>query len=107
VKEREKTSTQSAAPSASLPEDVLAAARRHPETDWRRFPQFEQTFASSDAMKEVMAKIEKTCRQLEKFRQTGTAREKTRAQSAMQAYGRTLDLVRKLNDLREKEMQAK
>jgi hypothetical protein len=107
VKEKQKPSTRSVTPSEPLPDDVLAAAQRHPETDWRRFPQFEQSFASAEAMADMMEKIEKTCRNLEQFRQTGTAREKARAQSAMRAYGRTLELVRKLDDLRAKQTPPK
>jgi hypothetical protein len=107
VKEKQKRPTESGTAPASVPKDVLAAAQRHPETDWRRFPQFEQSFASSEAMADTIAKIEKTCRSLEQFRQSGTAREKARAQSAMRAYGRTLELVRKLDDLRTKQTQSK
>lgn len=107
MKEKQKPSTKSVTLSASVPEDILAVAQRHPETDWRRFPQFEQSFASFEAMADIMAKIEKTCRNLEQFRQTGTAREKARAQSAMRAYGRTLELVRKLDDLRAKQAPPK
>ncbi|MGH9427009.1 MAG: hypothetical protein ACRD2L_11990 [Terriglobia bacterium] len=107
MKEKQKSSAESVTDPASLPKDVLAAAQRHPETDWRRFPQFEQSFAGPEAMGEIMAKIEKTCRSLEQFRQSGTAREKARAQSAMRAYGRALELVRKLDDLRAKQAQPK
>ena len=106
MKEKQKPSADSVAPS-SLPKDVLAVAQRYPETDWRKFPQFEQSFASSEAMADMMAKIEKTCRNLEQFRQSGTAREKSRAQCAMRAYGRTLELVRKLDDLRAKQATSK
>jgi len=107
MKEKQKRPTGPVTAAASLPKDVLAAAQRHPETDWRQFPQFEQSFASSEAMGEIMAKIEKTCRNLEQFRQSGTAREKARAQSAMRAYGRTLEIVRKLDDLRAKQTPQK
>jgi hypothetical protein len=107
VKEKQRPSLKSATPSASLPPDVLAAAQRHTETDWRHFPQFEQSFASPEAMAEIMAKVEKTCRDLEQFRRSGTAREKARAQSAMRAYGRTLELMRKLDDLRAKQTPPK
>ncbi len=107
MKEKQKRPTQLGTAPDSLPKDVLAAAQQHPETDWRRFPQFEQSFASSEAMGNIMAKIEKTCRSLEQFRQSGTAREKTRAQSAMRAFGLTLELVRKLDDLRAKQTQPK
>jgi hypothetical protein len=107
VKEKKKNSAESAAVPSSLPKDVLAAAQQHPENDWRRFPQFEQSFASLEAMGEIMTKIEKTCRSLEQFRQSGTAREKARAQSAMRAYGRTLELVHKLDDLRTRQASPK
>jgi hypothetical protein len=107
VKEKQRPSTKSVTPSATLLPDVLAAAQRHTETDWRHFPQFEQSFASPEAMAELMAKIEKTCRDLDQFRQSGTTREKVRAQSAMRAYGRTLELVRRLDDLRAKQTPPK
>lgn len=107
MKEKQNPSTESVAPPLPVPEEVLAVARRHTETDWRRFPQFEQIFASPEGMTEIMAKIEKTCRSLEQFRQSGTDREKARAQAAMRAYGRTLELVRKLDDLRARQASAK
>ncbi|MCI0625736.1 MAG: hypothetical protein L0387_29525 [Acidobacteria bacterium] len=107
MKEKQKPSAEPAKSQPSVPADVLAAAQRHPETDWRRFPQFEQSFASPETMKDIVAKIEKTCRHLEQFRQRGTAREKVRAQSAMRAFGRTLELVRQLDDLRAKQARRK
>lgn len=107
MKDKQKRSAEPGNAPTSLPKDVLAAAQRHPQTDWRRFPQFEQSFASPETMKDMVAKIEKTCRHLEQFRQAGTAREKGRAQAAMRAFGRTLELVRKLDDLRARQTQPK
>ena len=92
--------------SSSVPQEVLAAAERLPQTDWRHFPQFEQSLATAETTKEMLAKIEKTCRQLEIFRQNGTAREKARAQSAMRAYGRALELIRQLDELRSQPQKA-
>ena len=100
MKQPQKPSSSTSGSEAQPSADVLAAAKRLPETDWRHFPQFEHAFESSDSRKDIFSKIEKTCQQLEQFRIKGSAREKTRAQAAMRAYGRTVELVRHLDELR-------
>ena len=67
---------------------------------WRHFPQVERTFEPGQ-LTATLERIEHTCRQLDTVIKTGTAEEKTRAQAAMTAYGRTLELLRQLSDIRE------
>lgn len=106
MKEKDRSTGKHPTDSSSVPPEVIAAAQRLPQTDWRHFPQFEQSLATAETTKEMLAKIEKTCRQLEVFRKNGTVREKARAQSAMRAYGRALELIRKLDDLRSQPQEA-
>jgi hypothetical protein len=70
------------------------------DKDWRRFPQFEKIFDSGQ-MDATLQKIEKTCKQLDVVMKTGSPEEKARAQAAMTAYGRTLELFKELAELRE------
>ena len=107
MKDPQKAQHPSAESEPARNADVMAAARQHPETDWRHFPQFERSFDTPDAAKEMFTKIEKTCEQLERFRTTGTPREKSRAQAAMRAYGRTVELIRHLEQLRAAKLNTK
>lgn len=68
---------------------------------WRQFPQFE-AMLGSEAPPPVLAKIEKTCRQLDEILHSGLDDDKQRAQRAMTAYGRSLDLLRALTQMRDK-----
>ena len=68
--------------------------------DLRRFPQFEKIFDSGQ-MAAMLDKIQRTCKQLDTIIQTGTVEEKARAQLAMTAYGRALELFKHLAELRE------
>jgi len=70
------------------------------EKDWRRFPQFEKIFDYGQ-MPAMLEKIQNTCKQLDAVIQTGTAEEKARAQAAMTAYGRALELLKQLAEMRE------
>jgi hypothetical protein len=70
------------------------------DTDWRHFPQFEKIFDSGQ-MPAILEKIQRTCKQLDTVIKTGTAEEKARAQLAMTAYGRALELFKQLAELRE------
>lgn len=88
-----------------IPPEVAAAAAKLNDAAWRSFPQFEETF-KADGLKQICGKIEKTCRQLDQITQSGSTREKARARSAMRAYGRTLELLRKLEELRAKAAQS-
>ena len=85
-----------ATPPASLRED----------TSWYKFPKFEEIL-SSEAPPPLLAKVEKTCRQLNDVIQSGSEADKARAQSAMTAYGRSLDLLRQLTELRDKAAAQK
>ena len=107
MKHPQKPSSNTSGSEAALSADVLAAAKKFPETNWRNFPQFEHAFESSEAMKDIFSRIEQTCQRLEQFRTKGSAREKTRAQAAMRAYGRTVELVRRLDDLRAAKADQK
>ena len=82
----------------SISPEVAAAAKLN-DVAWRSFPQFEETF-EADGLKQICGKIEKTCRHLDQIIQSGSAREKSRARSVMRAYGRTLELLRELEELR-------
>lgn len=70
------------------------------DNDWRRFPQFEKMFDSGQ-LPAMLEKIQSTCKQLDTFVQTGTAEEKARAQAAMTAYGRALELLKQLSEMKE------
>ena len=85
-----------------VPEDVAAAAAKLNDIAWRHFPQFEETF-KGEALQKMCGKIEATCKALDQTVKSGTAREKARAKAAMQAYGLTMELVRHLRDLKEKQ----
>jgi hypothetical protein len=67
---------------------------------WRRFPHVEHTFEPGQ-LTVTLQKIERTCRQLDNVIKTGSAQEKARAQMAMTAYGRTLELLKQLSEARE------
>jgi hypothetical protein len=79
-----------------------------PEDDigWRHFPLFEQILSSEEPAP-LLANIEKTCRQLHEIIQSGSEADKARAQAAMTAYGRSLDLLRLLTEMRDKTAQQK
>ena len=71
---------------------------------WRSFPEFEQLLTVEEPAP-LMAKVEKTCRQLNEVVQSGTGEDQSRAKSAMTAYGRSLDLLRILTEERDKAAQ--
>ena len=79
-------------------EQLKAGAARIDQANWRVFPQFEALLATVSP--ELLGKIETTCRQLDALAQNGTAQEKERAQSALAAYARTLELYKRLAELR-------
>lgn len=68
---------------------------------WRHFPEFEKIL-SNEAPSPLMEKVEKTCRQLNDVLQSGSENDKERARAAMTAYGRSLDLLRLLTEMRDK-----
>ena len=85
-----------------VPADVAAAAAKLNDVAWRRFPQFEETF-KGEGLQQICGKIEATCKGLDQTIKSGSAREKSRAKTAMQAYGLTMELLRQIRDLKEKQ----
>jgi hypothetical protein len=83
----------------SLAKDQPVAGTRE-DVGWRHFPEFEQILSLEEAPP-WLAKVEKTCRQLNDILQSGSAADKVRAQQAMTAYGRSLDLLRLLTEMRD------
>jgi hypothetical protein len=83
-------------------------ARKEPiladDKDWRRFPQFEKIFDSGQ-MPATLEKVQNTCKQLDNVIQTGTAEEKARAQIAMTAFGRALEVLKQLAEMRENSIK--
>ncbi len=84
-----KTSTK---PGAGASDDI----------GWRHFPTFEHLLGS-ETPSPLFAKVEKTCRQLNEIIQSGADADKARAQSGMTAYGRALDLLHQLSEMRDKQ----
>ncbi len=76
------------------------------EVGWRHFPQFEMLL-SSEEPPPVLGKVEKTCRILDDILKSGTDADKARAKAAMTAFGRSLDLLRALTEMRDKTLKAK
>jgi hypothetical protein len=85
---------------------VQSSARAREDVGWRHFPEFEEIL-SCEAPAPLLAKVEKTCRQLNDLTQSGSEVDKVRAQVAMTAYGRSLDLLRLLTELKEKSVEQK
>lgn len=77
------------------------AAVASDDIGWREFPTFQEILAGTEPAP-VLAKVEKTCRQLNELLQSGSDADKTRASLAMTAYGRSLDLLRVLTEARDK-----
>ena len=73
---------------------------------WRQFPEFEKLLSAED-QSAMLGKVEKTCRQLDALIKTGTETDKQRASIAMTAYGRSLDLLRSLTEMRNKSLEQK
>ena len=85
-----------------VPADVATAAAKLNDVAWRRFPQFEETF-KGEGLQQMCGKIEATCKGLDQITKSGTAREKARAKAAMQAYGLTMQLLKQVRELAEKQ----
>jgi hypothetical protein len=73
---------------------------------WRHFPQFEKLL-STEEPQPLLTKVEKTCRQLDAIAKSGTGTDKERAKAAMTAFGRSLDLLRALTEMRNKSAEQK
>jgi hypothetical protein len=78
-----------------------AAAKTVPSEDvpWRYYPQFDHALGVERPA--VLEKAEKTCRTLNDVLQSGSEPEKARARVGLTAYGRALELYRKLADRRD------
>lgn len=86
---------------AKISQDTLPALA----PDWRSFPEFEQILGSEERALPLLEKVEKTCRQLNDILHSGSAPDKVRAQLSMTAYGRSLDLLHFLTELRDAQQQ--
>jgi hypothetical protein len=76
------------------------------DVGWRHFPEFEQILSSEEPAP-LLAKVEKTCRRLNEIAESGSVADKARAKAAMTAYGRSLDLLRLLTEMRDKSEASK
>jgi cell fate (sporulation/competence/biofilm development) regulator YlbF (YheA/YmcA/DUF963 family) len=89
-----------------VPQAQTTPAAERDDIGWRSFPVFEQVLTSEETPA-LFAKVEKTCRQLHEVIQSGSKEDKARAQAAMTAYGRSLDLLRLLTEMRDKSAAQK
>ena len=76
------------------------------DVGWRHFPEFVELL-SSEGPAPLLAKVEKTCRQLNDIALSGSAPDQARAKAAMTAYGRSLDLLRTFTEMRDKLPEPK
>jgi len=81
-----------------------SSAAEHPPVnvktgEWREFPFVKQLVDSGDC-DALLEKCDVTCKRLDEIVGSGSEEEKTHAQSAMNAYGRSLDLLAELAALK-------
>ena len=88
------------------PVKKMPATNDAPDIGWRQFPKFEELLGS-ESTAPFLSKVEKTCRQLDDVLHSGSDADKARARQAITAYGRSLDLLRLLSDMRDQAGQAK
>jgi hypothetical protein len=69
------------------------------EAPWRQYPHLDAVIAIGNFP--VIAQIERTWNEAVRLSQSGTARDQERARTVMAAYGRVLELYRRLVELRE------
>jgi len=72
-------------------------------TYWRSFPRLEKLL--QEEQPSLLARIQDTCRELDRILQSGSAQEKARAQDALTGYLRALELYRELVDRRDQAFQ--
>jgi hypothetical protein len=60
---------------------------------WHTFEQLNRIFESEEHFQKLMSTMEKTCIQLRNIIETGGADERRRAQTALTAYGQTLQMI--------------
>lgn len=75
-----------------------------PEPYWQKFPHMEKLLGAERPP--VLAQVEATCRQLDTLVKSGSPQEAARAQAAMNAYARTLELYKQLAELRDNAWAA-
>jgi hypothetical protein len=76
---------------ASAPANKPAAAKA---AYWRSFPVFESLLDQEQPV--LLDRVKTTCRQLDSILKQGSAHERSRAQKALTAYVRTLELYQEL-----------
>ena len=91
---------------ARVPAQTEAKDQDKNDVGWRQFPQFVELL-SSEGPAPSLAKVEKTCRQLNDIAMSGSASDQARAKTAMTAYGRSLDLLRTFTEMRDKLPEQK
>ncbi len=84
------------------PRQTAAAAAKTAPTDWRRYPNLDR--ALLEEQPPVLVRIEQTCRALDAVRRTGSPAEKQRANTALAAYGRALELYHDLVERRDRAL---
>ena len=75
---------------------AATAAGQSPAKYWRSFPHLEGVLQAERPP--LIEKMAETCRKLDVIIKTGSAQEKQRAQAAMTAYARTLELYRRVEE---------
>jgi hypothetical protein len=71
---------------------------------WRSFPVLEKMLQQEQPP--VLERVKATCRQLDGILNSGSAQEKARAQEAMNAYARALELYQELVNRRNEMLAA-
>jgi hypothetical protein len=84
---------------------VSKEANHNDDAGWRSFPQFERMLGTEDGAATLLEQAEKTCRHLNDILHSGSPPDKVRAQLAMTAYGRSLDLLHLLAEIRDRSDQ--
>jgi hypothetical protein len=69
-----------------------------PDAPWRQYPHLDAAIEAGNFP--VIVQIERTWNEVVRLSQSGTEREQERARAVMTAYGRVLELYRRLIELR-------
>jgi hypothetical protein len=85
--------------SATAQEGLTAGQAGFQETPWRHYPHLDAAIEIGNFP--VIAQIEQTWNEVVRLSQSGTDREQERARLVMTAYGRVLELYRRLVELRD------
>lgn len=82
---------------------AAAAVKSAPaQSYWRSFPALEKALQQDNPP--LLGRIQETCRKLDGILKSGSPQEKSRAQSAMTAYTRGLELYRELVNRRDQAL---